>query len=119
MIFERKKDIVINLNNGGFTNFDIDTINNQNYWLKYLNDNISYDKYYEKIIYYLETNPDYLDFDINNKDTMEFYMTKIYIETNNKKIPIPSKDNKYYNKLFGFEYIGVKYYDYNSLESEC
>lgn len=114
MIFERKKDIYINLNNGGFYNFDDKSILNQNYWIKYLEyeENDKYNKYFEKIIYYLETNPDFLDFDINERENMNFYMLKNKIDNfeSDKKIPWIHPNNKYFGKLNNFEYIGVKYY---------
>ena len=112
MIFERKKEIYVNLNNGGFYNFDDKTILNQSQWTKYFEqiNNEEYDKYYEKILFYLDTNPDYLDFDIENKENMEFYMIKDNNNYSNKKIPWIEVRNKFYSRFNGFEYIGVKYY---------
>ncbi len=113
MIFEKKKEIYITINNGGFYNFNDNSIKNQSYWISFLeNNNLNkYDKYYENIVYYLDTNPDYLDFDINNRDNMDYYMIKNNIvDTNNKNIPWIDIINKYYSRLNGFEYIGVKYF---------
>ncbi len=114
MIFNKKDNIYVKIQNGGFYNFDNTSINNQAYWLKYLEDNKNYNKYYEKILYYLDTNPDMLDFDINNKNDMEFFMiNKDCKKIDNNQIPFIQKDNKYYDKLYKFEYIGIKYYNYN------
>jgi peptide chain release factor subunit 1 len=114
MIFERKKDIYINISNGGFYNFDDKSILNQSYWIQYLENKSTekYKKYYEKIIYYLDTNPDFLDFDINQKENMKFYMIKEIKEDkmSDKKIPWIEITDKYYSRLNIFEYIGVKYF---------
>ena len=76
MIFNRQKEIYVNINNGGFYNFDNTSILNQNYWISYLENKTCYDKFYDKIIYYLDTNPDYLEFSKENKESIEFYMDK-------------------------------------------
>jgi hypothetical protein len=71
MIFYRKKDIYIKLSNGGFYNFNNTSINNTKHWLHYLKPNENNDSVYEKIILFLETNVDILDFSIENKDNLE------------------------------------------------
>ena len=40
---------------------------------------------------------------------MEYYLGKDSIHC-----PSPNKKNKYYDRLCGFEYIGVKYYSYEN-----
>jgi len=117
MIFDRKNDIHIQLKNGGFVNFDTSTISNTSYWLKYLmetEENIN-DKIYEKIIYYLDTNPDYLDFDPRNASSMKWFITKL--ELNDELLNSDSRiklisTSKFYERLNIFEYIGVKYFNY-------
>ena len=40
------------------------------------------DKIYEKIIKYLDTNPDYLDFDPSNAPNMKWFITKLNLSEN-------------------------------------
>ena len=116
MIMERKSDIHIKLTNGGFYNFNDTSITNTEYWLNYIQQKNNYDKYYEKTLHYLDTEPDRLDFDQLNSDQMEFYICNInkINPTNlntNKQIPLDI-NSKYYARLQMFTYIGVKYFNY-------
>lgn len=118
MIFDRKNDINIPLKKGGFYAFDANTINNTDYWLKYLTepeDGLN-DKIYEQMINYLDTNPDYLDFDPRNAGTMKWFITKLELNDNlmnsNSHIKLLS-NSKFYDRLNIFDYIGVKYFNYD------
>lgn len=118
MIMERKNEIYIPIKNGGFYDFDTNTINNTKYWLKYLKfiDENYNDKIYEKIIYYLDTKPDYLDFEPNNANTMKWFITKLPLPNHilklNSHIELLNT-SKYYARLAIFDYIGVKFFNYD------
>jgi len=104
-----------NINYGGFYDFNKDSINNTNHWLSYLQNNKNYDKYYEEVILYLDTNVDILDFDINNKTSMKYYLVANKLNDLDKnEIPILC-NSKYYNRLSLFEYIGIKYFNYEDI----
>ena len=114
---ERKIDMYVQVKRGGFYNFDSTSINNTRQWLKYLTepDLDSNDKIYEQITEYLDTNPDYLDFNPMNANTMKWFITKltlpnevIKLESNIKLMPT----SKYFSRLNIFDYIGVKYFNY-------
>lgn len=117
MLFDRKNDIHIIVKKGGFVNFDINTIGNTNFWLRYLTepDENKNDKIYEQIINYLDTNPDYLDFDPRNAENMKWFITKLELNDEllnlDKHIKLIST-SKFYDRLNIFDYIGVKYFDY-------
>ncbi len=110
-IFERKNDIYIKLNNGGFVDFNNNTINDSK-WIDYIKYKINNDKYYEKVCNLLNLDVDMLDFDINNKNMMEFYIVKNKLDNSPNEI-ILDKSSIYYEKLIFYEYIGVKYFNYN------
>jgi hypothetical protein len=127
MIMERKNEIYVQLTNGGFYNFNNTTITNTEYWLSYIEQKNNYDKYYEKILNYLDTDIDRLDFDRNNKDQMEFYIDLDEpVNTNTLNLSLVDKlhlkqipltiDSKYYSRLQIFTYIGVKYFAYDIAE---
>jgi len=108
-----KSELLVKLNNGGFVDFNNDTINNTNKWLNYLSNEKLDDEILEEIILYLDTNPDMLDFNIDNinRDTnIKFYIDKDDIEK--------YKNSKYYHRIRLFEYIGVKYFAYDFDEEE-
>jgi len=117
MIFERKNEIYTSIKNGGFYNFDSNSISNTQFWLSYLvkEDENENDKIYEKIIKYLDTNPDYLDFDPSNAPNMKWFITKLNLSENilklEKNIILNSK-SKFFERLNIFDYIGVKYFNY-------
>ena len=74
----------------------------------------NYDKEYKEILQYLELNPDMLDFNYSNRETMKYYLEKKVEDVNKlkeKQIPL-LMNSKYYAKLMNFQYIGVKYYQY-------
>lgn len=112
------KQSQIKLSYGGFLDFNSSTISNRKYWLEFLTKKENYDNYYKEILDYLVTDPYMLDFDPKNKNSMKYFMivnkniqdNKSYLEKNN--IPL-LQSSKYYSKLCMFEYIGVKYYNYD------
>jgi hypothetical protein len=117
MIMERKSEIYIPIKKGGFCDFDSNTINNTRHWLKYLTevDDDLNDKIYKEIIYYLDTKPEYLDFEPKNANLMKWFITKLPLtkellesESNIKLI----STSKYFSRLNIFDYIGVKYFNY-------
>lgn len=99
----------------GFLEFDTNTIKDTRKWLEYLTETDDNDKIYECVLLYLDTNVDLLDFDMSAKDTMKFYLSASEVGG----IPFPDKSSKYYSRLCGFEYIGVKYYNYMLDFDEC
>lgn len=111
------KQSPIKLNNGGFLNWNSNTISNTKYWFDFLTglSEKNYDKYYIEILDYLATDPDKLDFNPENKHLMKYYIDKNTLgnctgnQTN--KIPLLTT-SKYYSKLLMFDYIGVKYFNY-------
>lgn len=117
------KQTPIKLNNGGFLNFNSSTISNRKYWLEFLTPKENYDSKYIEILDYLTTNPDMLDFDPKNKESMKYfifvekktqsneYLIDNKLKNNKNKIPLDIS-SKYYSQLYMFEYIGVKYYNY-------
>lgn len=104
------------LKKGGFLTFDSRTIFNNSQWLNLLmkSQEKNYDKEYKEILEYLELNPDMLDFNYSNRETMKYYLEKKVEDVNKlkeKQIPL-LMNSKYYAKLMNFQYIGVKYYQY-------
>lgn len=116
------KQSPIKLTNGGFLNFNSNTIKNSKYWINILNKSVekNYDVQYMEILEYLELNPDMLDFDPINKNTMKYYMEKKISEQtklNSNQIPL-IVSSKYYAQLMVFDYIGVKFYNYQINEPD-
>lgn len=110
----------IKLNHGGFLDFNSSTISNRKYWLEFLTKKENYDSQYKEIVDYLSINPDMLDFDPKNQDSMKYFILnskKVVSNNINKLINKPNQipleiSSKYYSQLSIFEYIGVKYYNY-------
>ncbi len=105
----------IKLNHGGFLDFNSNTISNRKYWLEFLTQKENYDIQYKEIIDYLATNPDMLDFDPINKETMKYFIEKNEPKDFKKFKPNQislNPSSKYYAQLVMFEYIGVKFYSY-------
>ncbi len=110
------KQSPVKIIDGGFLNFNSNTIANTQYWMGVLSRTLekNYDTQYKEILEYLELNPDILDFDPANKDTMKYFMEKKLIDLNKIKpnqIPLITS-SKYYAQLMVFDYIGVKFYNY-------
>lgn len=118
-----------NINYGGFLNFNNDTINDSEKYINYLlhDDYNIMNNELKKMVYYLDTDPEYLDFDLENLKNMKYFICndnifekilntyKLNNDENNIKIInekriILDKSNKYYSRLFIFEYIGLKYF---------
>ena len=107
------KQSPIKLNYGGFLDFNSSTISNRKHWLEFLTPKENYDFKYKEIIDFLATNPDMLDFDPNNKESMKYFIfvdskkTKSNSNSNDKlkniqnQIPIDIT-SKYYSKLCMF-----------------
>lgn len=91
----------------GFLDFNKSTILDTRKWCKVLEDENKYDNFYNKIILYLDTDIEKLDFDIDYKLEMKFYV-------GDGGIPFPENESKYYSRLCGFNYIGVKYFNYEN-----
>lgn len=111
MVLESNKKLVT-IDNGGFLDFNLDTIKDTQLYINKLNnENINInDKIYEKVLLYLDTNVDMLDFDILDKNNMDYYLTIDDTDKNDKAIILPLHDSNFYTRFVGFEYIGVKYY---------
>lgn len=113
MVLSRKKKV--DIKNGGFLNFNKTTINDTKKFSQYLEiSNNNNDDILKEMIYYLETGPDFLDFDMSNITNMKNFIIKddhLYdeIKNSNKRI-ILNIDSKYYEKLYMFNYIGLKFY---------
>jgi hypothetical protein len=104
--------------NGGFLEFDKNTIKNINKWISYLK--IDYEKFnknekiLENVIEYIQIKIDILDFDPNNKETMKHYITK-NTDDNNKNAIHLLVNSKYYGQLYEYEYIGIKFYSHEEI----
>ena len=111
----------IKFNLGGFLEFNSSTISNRKRWLEYLDPDLhlNYDIQYKEIIDLLAINPDMLDFDPNNKDLMKYFIIKKDTDKSKfKQNQIPMIiSSKYYSQLVIFDYIGVKYYNYQSSDA--
>jgi hypothetical protein len=101
----------------GFLEFNNETILDTRKWLSYLSPS---DEQYEiqlaNIVLYLDTDPDRLDFDIESKNSMEYYVSSIQ-DVSNKCVPLSLK-SKSYARLSIFTYIGVKYFSSPSAEQD-
>ena len=105
----------VKINSGGFLNFNSNTINNNQYWLEFLSKPVGneYERNYEQIKLYLDTNPDMLDFDKSAKSEVKFFIEKTsgqFQDLLPNQIPFPTSSSKFYLDLVLFEYVGVKYF---------
>ena len=116
----RKNEIGVNLNYGGFIDFDKKTIKNTSTLLQFIKkiDDMNYEVF-DKIIKYFEMAPEMLDFGDNifvSPEKYEYIVVnpthKLYIEHEklNDKIIKLTPSNKYFGKLQGIAYIGVFYF---------
>ena len=99
---------IVPIINGGFLKFNRDTIRNE-HWINVLEQKDDNDKIYEQILTYLEIDVDMLSFDCSEREDMKFFITHELSESE-KFIPMPDKGSKFYERLYMFEYIGIKYY---------
>jgi hypothetical protein len=109
MILERS-ELLVKVTDGGFLDFNDDTIKSTNTWLTYLKQNgKADDTMLKEIVYLLDTNVDMLDFDVSKKEDMKFCVTKEILNSQFQSSP-------YYCRLKAFDYIGVKYFTFVSEE---
>lgn len=115
------KTRLLNVINEGFLNFNKQTIKNTRNWIQYIdgsyNKNSKYDKIYDDVLYKLNNDIDFLDFDYNNRSTMDYCLCNDESEET-KTIPFPNVDSDYYVKFCGFEYIGIKFYAHENYEED-
>ncbi len=72
-VFDRKNEITVKLNDGGFLEFNKDTIKDTRKWVSYMKQEEFNDDIYQKTIEYFETCPDLLNFEMNMIDEIEKY----------------------------------------------
>ncbi len=110
------KQSPIKLIAGGFLDWNSSTINNSRHWIEFLNRTTeeNYDVQYKEILDSLATNSDKLDFDPGNSEAMKYFIDINTIDkTKFKPNQIPLIiSSKYYAQLKMFEYVGMKYFDY-------
>ncbi len=117
MIMDRPQDIRIPLHDGGFLEFNEDTIRDRRRWLSYLqlDDQKQNDQLFEKIIYYLDTDPDWLDFEPSHMNQMAHYIinaSKIN-DISSHRILL-ERSSPYYARLGIFPYIGLRYFRFDA-----
>lgn len=99
--------------NGGFLEFDKNTIKNVDKWVSYLK--IDYEQFnknekiFENTINCIKIDTDILDFDPTNKENMRYYITKNKEDDSKNAIHLLT-NSKFYDQLHLYEYIGIKYY---------
>lgn len=114
----RNKALLTKMKNGGFLEFNGHTIKDQKKYLSYLQDNeasSAADLVLKDIQYYLDTNPDMLDFDIDNRENMKHYLLRdpsAFDLQSSKYVALPVS-SRYYARLRVFPYIGVKYFTHD------
>lgn len=106
------KNTHIKLNDGGFLDFNNNTIKQTKKWIEYLTVKNNNDTQYQEIIDYLSQNPDYLDFDPKNQDTMKYFINRKNQDKLKPNQILLDHTSKYYSQLVIFDYIGVKYFNY-------
>jgi hypothetical protein len=106
-MIKENKTLLQSITYKGFLQFNTNTILDTKKWCELLEEKEEdiYNKYYSNVLELLEIDVDRLDFDKLNKNDMKYYL-------GDNSIPFPTKENKYYDRLCIFEYIGVKYYSY-------
>lgn len=113
------KTLLTPLKNGGFLDFNAQTIKDQRKFLGYLKGDGASARdcdVQEKILYYLDTNPDMLDFDMDKRGTMKAYLMISPEDADiksDKYVPLLAS-SVHYARLHIFEYIGLKYYAYDA-----
>lgn len=107
------KQLLLPVSACGFLNFNRGTIADTKKWCKILEDSSAkgkYDNYYQKVVDCLAVSVDMLDFNAANKTEMAFYLSAD--TQNDKAIPFPDEKSPFYIQLRGFQFIGVKYFEY-------
>jgi len=97
------KKLLVDLKDGKFLNFTNRTIES-NKWITYLDKKDDYNKLYEEIELFLDTDIDMLSFDFHSRCDPT---TKYYLGFDG--LPLPKT-----GRLSDFEFIGVKYYSYET-----
>ena len=118
MIFEAKtkNKLNIKISDGGFLDFNSDTINDKKRWLSYLTNQKDQTQQFDildQFVYYLDTNPDMLDFDSNNKSHIKYYLKQKPSKSDISDPKYIEIDQSYsnYHRLKIFDYIGLKYWN--------
>lgn len=113
MILERDTDIHIPLKDGGFLEFTEDTIRDRRRWITYLeqDDEKDHSDLFEKIIFYLDTDPDHLDFEPSQMDQMSSYIINdSRIEDTSSRRIVLDRSSPHYARLGIFPYIGLRWF---------
>ncbi len=113
MILERRDEIKISIQDGGFLEFTEETIRDRKKWISYLEmeSKSNDDTILEKIIFYLDTDPDYLDFEPSHMDQMKTYIindSRIQDQSSHR-IEL-SRQSPFYARLGIFPYIGLRWF---------
>ena len=116
MIFNSKNKLNIKISDGGFLDFNSDTINDKKRWLSYLTNQKDQTQQFDildQFVYYLDTNPDMLDFDPNNKSYIKFYLKQKPSKSDISDAKYIEIDPSYpnYHRLKIFDYVGLKYWN--------
>jgi len=112
------RTLLTHLKHGGFLDFNSNTINDQKKFLAFLKEtdvDSASDALLKDIQYYLDTNPDMLDFDVDKRQSMKAFLIKDPDESDllsDKYVTLPVS-SKYYARLRVFDYIGLKYFAYD------
>ena len=119
------KALLTRLRNGGFLDFNASTICDQKKYLAYLQDDgseNSQEAVLKDILYYLDTNPDMLDFEVNRRETMKAYLIKDPTDADllSDKCVKLLHSSQHYVRLRMFDYVGLKYFsfDQSALDSD-
>jgi hypothetical protein len=119
-IFERKHQITVELCNGGYIQFDKDTILETDKWITYMKNTCQSDTECKRVIDLIEMGSMLLEFDQNcileNLDSYEYILVTPQSQLYETELPVKiiklSSSSKYYSKLKDFVIIGIKYFNY-------
>lgn len=113
MVMERMDEIKISVQDGGFLEFTEDTIRDRRRWVSYLemDEKKNNDDIFEKIVYYLDTDPDFLDFEPSNMEQMRHYIIndQRLEDRSSHRIEL-SRQSPFYARLGIFPYIGLRWF---------
>jgi hypothetical protein len=113
MIMERVREVKVPLQDGGFLEFTEDTIRDRRRWLAYLEleEKKDDEDLLEKMVYYLDTDPDFLDFEPAHQGDMRAYLIHDeHIEDQGKNRIVCPRNSPHYARLGIFPYIGLRWY---------
>ena len=123
-IFQRKNQIIVNLSNGGFLNFDKTTISDTRRFIQYMKNEEVYDDIFAKTLELFETAPDLLEFNplmLENIEQFEYVIISqehpLYntFDLHPKVIKL-QQSSKFYGKLKQFVCIGKYYFDKQTIK---